>query len=958
MSGNILWKLVLSVVVVGWCVSSMFPLTDTEYPTYIREQAAFADDTAEAEFEVILDYAQARVDEAGKVLENEDASEAALAQARQNRSLYRALLNLAEDPEGRLKVGLPPRVIELSEERTEEEFAIDFARFFAEVETTTQNLKKRNVSILRYLQRASSGSFNLGLDLAGGIAFTLKLETDEDTSPSVQQASLEKAVEILTRRVDALGVAEPIVRPVGTDGIEVQLPGLTDADPEDLAAPARLSLHTVYRYAVPSSANPLPTEIPRGYKPMTLEYEISTKRDMEANPGSQIGDVLERYYYIKEVPEATGEIIAEARPQPDQYGGYLVAMNFRDPPADSASKSFGQMTREIAERNRNIDQEARQTGREPLLRTGLLAIVLDDVLYSAPTVRQEISGSGVIEGSFTAQEVTELANVLNNPLDSTLRVDEIYRVSPTLAAGAKQSSIQAGIWGATLVVLCMIGLYLVSGAVAVTSVMTAMLMVVGMLAYAEATFTLPAVAALVLTLGMAVDAQILIFERIREETRAGKDARNALQAGYDKALSTIVDANVTTLITAAILFGLGTGPVKGFGLTLALGIGSSMFCALVVTRMMLEAVVSANLLKQLVPFPKLNLAPGAQFLKYARIAIPVAATLIVLGWVGVGVRGGDILSIDFKGGSKLLASFQEKIDVEAIERISAEKGLGEVIANYRSEVGSSEEVLSLQTLSGFAVPSGEGYTVTEGTPDQDGSGMTVGSALIAELNAAFPEGDAATQNLAIEEETQIGPAVSKTITINAIVSVLVALVMMLLYVAVRFEFGFGIGAVVATVHDVLMTIGIFVLFGHQFSAPMVAAILMVVGYSINDTIVVFDRIREELELHPDMKLADVINLAINRTLSRTLLTSVTTMVATITLLIFGAGVIQDYAFVFFVGILTGTFSSVFIASPVFYYYHKGDRDHATRHELLPKKDWEAGAQTTPKPAATPSTTSA
>ncbi len=954
MTGSILWKLALSVLIIGWAVSNLFPLTDTDFEAFIQQEVSYADDTAEEEFAKVIEYAEAQVAKAGEMLERDDLTEAERNWARSHRSLYRVLLTLGEDPEGRLTAGLPPREVTRDDGTVDEIYELDFARFFSNVEVSTRNVIKRNEMLLRFLQRKSGGALNPGLDLAGGVAFTLKLEQDPDATATAQRDSLDKAVQIMTRRVDALGVAEPIVRPVGTDGIEVQLPGLADADPDDLAAPARLSFHKVYRWARPSGPNPLPTEIPRGYVPMTLERELTRQRELEAFPGSQIGDIVEEYYFILEEPEATGEIVANAFPSQDNFGNYLVSMSFRDAPEGSTSKTFEQITREVLQANPGFQQQSQQSGRPLVFPEGLVAVVLDGVLYSAPRVQGVISDSGQITGSFSPQQVTEISNVLNNPLDSTLRVEEIYRVSPTLAEGARDSSVQAGIWGAVLVVLCMLGLYLASGVVAVSSVVMALLMVVGILASIGATFTLPAVAALVLTLGMAVDAQILIFERIREETRAGKDPRNALQAGYDKALSTIIDANVTTLITAGILYWLGTGPVKGFGVTLAIGIGSSMFCALIVTRLMLEVVVKLDLLNKLVPFPNLNLAPGTAFLKYARKAAPAALVLIALGWVAVGVRGSDILGIDFKGGSKALVSFQERIDIEEVTRIAEDLGLGEVAAGYRSEVGAATEVLSLQTESGRAQLQEDGsYAVIESGPGEEGM-ATVPEALVAELNKLFPGPNAEEPNFLIEEETLIGPSVSATITTNAVYSVLAALVLMLLYVALRFEFGFGIGAVVATVHDVLMTIGIFVLFGNQFSAPMVAAILMVVGYSINDTIVVFDRIREELDLQPDMKLADVVNLAINRTLSRTLLTSVTTMVATLTLLIFGAGVIQDYAFVFFVGILTGTFSSIFIASPVFYWWHKGDRDHVTKHELLPKYDWEAGSRASRQ--ETPATT--
>ena len=472
----------------------------------------------------------------------------------------------------------------------------------------------------------------------------------------------------------------------------------------------------------------------------------------------------------------------------------------------------------------------------------------------------------------------------------------------------------------------MVVYYKAGGFVAVLSVGTNVLLVIACLAgIFQATFTLPGMAALVLTIGMAVDANILIFERIREELKAGKSSENALLGGYEKAFSTIIDANFTTLITASILIWLGTGPVKGFGITLAIGIVTSVFCALFISRLLLNVILSAGVknLISLSTIAKSDPLNEIDFHKYRKLAFFVSWAIVAVGIASIYSNKDRILGIDFRGGEESIISFSERIDPGDLDNTFAKsEEIGEVQHVYRSEVGSGDQAsrLVLQTEVGK------------------------GREAISLLQSQFPSSELVEEGL-----SNIGASVSDQITSDAITSVLVALIGILLYVAIRFEMGYAIGAVVATVHDVLMTVGLFVLLGTisggtlcsgQFTAPMIASILMIVGYSINDTIVVFDRIREELELNPVTNLRKIILIAINRVLSRSIITSFTTLLAAISLWIFGAGIINDFAFVFVIGIITGTFSSIFIASPIFYFWHKGDRKHVEEGEILPKYDWQ------------------
>ena len=620
----------------------------------------------------------------------------------------------------------------------------------------------------------------------------------------------------------------------------------------------------------------------------------------------------EQPIWVRRLSSADGEIIQEAYPRQDQMGGWEVGLDF----TTEGGNEFANLTGEIAQMN---DPATGALGR--------LAIVLDKQLESAPTVKARIDGgSAVISGNFSAREAKMLADILNNPLKVSLEIGEKYEVSPTLASGALESSTNACILGAVAIILFMLVWYKSGGAVAVLSVATNILLVVAVLAgLFQATFTLPGMAALVLTLGMAVDANILIFERIREELKAGKSAENAVEGGYAKAFSTIIDANLTTLITATILIWLGTGPVKGFGITLAIGIITSVFCALFISRLLLNILLQLGVqnLISLAKIEKQKQKAEIDFHKFRKPAFLVSWAIVLVGCFTIYDQKDQILGIDFRGGEEIVASFSEEIASSELDILFKEsQSTGEVQHVYRSEIGSGEQSkkLVLQTELGNS------------------------RSALDLINSSFPDA-----NMQEEGLSNIGASVSNEIKNDAILSVLVALVGILFYVAVRFEMGYAIGAVVATIHDILMTVGLFVLFGSisegvicsgQFTAPMLASILMIVGYSINDTIVVFDRIREELELNPVTGLQKIILIAINRVLSRSILTSFTTLLAAISLWIFGAGIINDFAFVFVIGIITGTFSSIFIASPIFYFWHRGDRKHVEDNEILPKYDWQ------------------
>jgi SecD/SecF fusion protein len=403
----------------------------------------------------------------------------------------------------------------------------------------------------------------------------------------------------------------------------------------------------------------------------------------------------------------------------------------------------------------------------------------------------------------------------------------------------------------------------------------------------------------VLTVGMAVDANVLIFERIREELSKGKSLRGALQAGYARAFGTILDSHVTTLISAVILWQMGTGTIQNFGLALTIGVAASLFTALVVTRLIFDFLLSKNLIKG---FKMLHLIPATlkiDFMGVAKMAF-IGTWLFVSLSCGYGllVRGNKALGIDFKGGDNVTLRFEQKQkpDVEHLRAALKQAGLSDPQIQYQREITASEETLRV--------------TVESGKGDQAAAG----------LQKAFPGAKFGVVML-----DMVGPSIGKEIQKTAVIASLLSLFGILVYVAFRYEFSFAVGAVLAIFHDVFLTIGAYYISGREFNTSTVAAILTIIGFSTNDTIVIFDRIREDLRLGVKGTFREIINQAINQTLSRTIITSGTVFIATLALFVFGGGAINDFAFTFLVGIITGTYSSIYIASAMVLWWHKGAR---------------------------------
>jgi SecD/SecF fusion protein len=832
MNRNHLWRLLIIIGVVIWAAIEMYPPTNRDLVQYFRERAVKRDET----FAKIFATAQ------------------------------------------ELQKAQPARAYENLQDAIGTNGIAQYFPFF-EAEKETQN---PTTYILNRLQREAAGRIKLGLDLQGGVSILVKLDTNRvdnlDTnqvqSADASQAALSQAVEVLRKRVDRFGVAEPLIQPEGNDRILIQLPGLSNQQMENAKRTIQKVAYLEFKLVHPESDELLKQSSvpPPGYQVLSF------------NRTGKDGTKVPHPCLVKKRAEMVGGI-QRAGVTRDNIGRPLILFTLES----KSAELFGRIT-------------TANVGRQ-------LAIVLDGELQTAPRINSPITGgSGEIEGDFTDEEAFTLRNVLENPLKTPVRIESSSEVDPTLGKDSIRSGIKAAIIGVIAVAIFMLIYYLIAGVVANVALMLNIIILLGVMCSIGTTLTLPGIAGVVLTIGMAVDANVLIYERIREELAANKSMRGALSAGYDKAFGTILDSNLTTLISSIILIFMGTGPVKGFGVTLTIGITVSMFTALVVTRLIFDWLLARNILKNL---PMLHLVKGAKY-DFMRWAVPafVASWLLILVGNGYGifVRGHDVLGVEFAGGDNITMSFDQahRVEVDKLRAAAKLASAGDVLVAYQRNISTGTDTLRV--------------TVRSAPEAQAAAPEGVGVKVVNELQKEFPE-----TNFKVLSLDRVGPTVGQEIQETALLAGLMALFGILIYVAFRYEFSFAVGAVVAIIHDILMTLGWYFLAGRELNATTVAAVLTIIGFSINDTIVIFDRIREDLKLGVRGTFREVMNQALNQTLSRTIITSGTVFLATLSLFIFGGGVINDFAFTFLVGILTGTYSSIYIASAIVLWWHKGQR---------------------------------
>jgi SecD/SecF fusion protein len=744
----------------------------------------------------------------------------------------------------------------------------DLQRYFPFIDAKSE--LGPNTFILNQLQRDASGKIKLGLDLQGGTSYLVEMDTNKLANPSEASGAISQAVDVLRKRIDQFGVAEPIIQPAGGNQILIQLPGLSEADKVSAEAQIQKAAYLEFRMVKEDSQQIIDTHLP-----IPPGYELL--KHVEPQPDNRPPIVEE--YVVKKKPEngLAGDIVKSAMVVRGNLGEPQIDFTLND----NGAKRFADVTRN------NI-------GRQ-------LAIVLDGQLYSAPTIQSAIeTGNGQITGKYSIQEAQELANVLQNPLRAPLKIDSSYDVDPTLGKDSIHSGIRASIAAVIFVSAFMLCYYWIAGLTANIALITNIIIVFGVMCSIGATLTLPGIAGMVLTVGMAVDANVLIYERIREELSKGKSLRGAIAAGYARAFGTIFDSHVTTLISSVILIFMGTGEIKGFGVTLTIGVAASLFTALVVTRLIFNWLLNHNWLKSL---PMLHIIRSAKvnFMTAATPLFIITWTFIILA-IGYGAfgRGDKLFGVDFLGGDSTKFSFQQRVGVDQIRSALTTIGEKDAQIQYQKDLSGGRETLRVTTSSG-----------SEQKVEQT-------------LEQQFPQAQ-----FHAEERQHVGASVGADVRNSAIIACLLALFGILVYVAFRYEFSFAVGAILGVVHDVLLTIGCYCIAnatsGRQFNATVVAALLTIIGFSLNDKVVIFDRIRENLKLGVRGTFREVINQALNQTLSRTIITSGTVFLATISLYLFGGGVINDFAFTFLIGIITGTYSSIYIASALVLWWHRGER---------------------------------
>ena len=671
--------------------------------------------------------------------------------------------------------------------------------------------------------------------------------------------AVSQSIDVIGRRVNELGTTEPIVQRQGADRVLVQVPGLQDPQrlKDILGKTAKLTFQMVDQ-SVPVQ------EAIDGRPPAGTTVMYSSD-----NPPVP--------YLIENRVIVSGENLVDAQSTFDQRTNEPV-VSFR---FDSKGASrFGQTTQQ-------------NVGR-------LFAIILDNHVISAPQIREPIlGGSGQISGNFTAQSANDLAVLLRSgALPATLTVIEERTVGP----GLGQDSIEAGKWssiiGSLLVVVFMVAAYGRLGWIANIALIANLALIVAILSLVGATLTLPGIAGIVLTVGMAVDSNVLIYERIREERREGRSVLQSVDLGFQRALATVLDSNITTLIAAVVLFFLGSGPVRGFAVTLAIGILTTLFTAFTLTRWLTSFWLRRFRPKE-IPKGYVRLVPEITHIRFMQIRLQTFALSMFLCIASIGLlfTQGLNFGIDFTGGTLM-----------EVRAKTGEADVGDIRSRLAAAGVHETQVQSFGNETDALIRIG----AASDTGDESGN------VLVQKAQQSL------TSDYEIRRTELVGPTVSGELMWTAIIGVLAAMGAILIYIWIRFEWQFALGSIAATVNDVILTLGFISLTGLQFDLSTVAAILTIVGYSLNDTVVIYDRVRENLRKFKKMPLGQLLDLSDNEMLARTVMTSVTTFLALLALFLLGGEVIRSFVASMLFGVFIGTFSSIFIAAPILILFHLRD----------------------------------
>ena len=668
----------------------------------------------------------------------------------------------------------------------------------------------------------------LGLDFKGGVYVVMEAQT-EATGAELAEL-MEQTQVIIEDRVNQMGLSEPVVTIEGENKIRVELPGAEDSD-----------------------------------------EAIKT-----------IGKTAQLYFMLGDGSIVVdGSHVKDAGVGRDEKGFNAVDLEFDGPGAIAFEEGTKKALAGV------VNTETGQLDKS-------IYITLDERVISAPMVSTVISGGRAqITGNFTDDEVTELALLIRGgALPVGLKEVQTSLIGPSLGIDSLQMSIIAGVIGVGLIFVFMLLVYWIMGLTANIALLLYIMLTFWILALFSAVLNLPGIAGLILSIGMAVDSNVIIFARIKEEYQIGKSLRVSVDSGFKRALSTIVDSQLTTLIAGVVLYQFGTGPVKGFAMTLMIGIVISILTAVFITQLLLKSLAESKKFGMPKIFSlenkKFTIKKEFEFVRYRKYAYSIALALIIIG-IGSGLIRGFNYGIDFTGGTMIQLDMGKVVTVEQVEDVLKENYIEATVIH----AGEGNEQVIIRT--------------TEALDNEDRQAV---------LTDFYEEFGISEENVLSVE--QFSASVGNIIKMNSIRAIIIASVCMLIYIIVRFEWKFGVGAVVALIHDVLMMVAFYGLFQIPINNAFIASILIIVGYSVNDTIVIFDRIRENLKIMKKNRLEELIDKSINQTLVRSLMTSLTTIIAIIPLLILGGETIRNFILPLFVGIVAGAASSIFIASPIYY----------------------------------------
>lgn len=690
-------------------------------------------------------------------------------------------------------------------------------------------------------------------------AKTLIINADNNTiNISLKSAALKQqlsqaiiqSIEIIRKRVDEVGIAEPSIQKIGSDRIMVQLPGMQQPGElrNLLGKTAKLSFHFVDNTADKSDP-PIGITILPDFSNQNNKYAIKDEVSLD---GSQLTDA--RAFEDMSIPGGVVKI--------------LFKLN------SEGAKTFRELTEQ------NIGQA--------------FAIILDGKVLTAPIIQGVIpNGSGEITGSFTMKQAVQIAALLRaGALPAPLTVVEEHTVGPDLGASAIHMGLYTGIIGFLLVAVFMFILYGSWGLIADIALLLHSILTIAALSLLGATLTLPGIAGIILGIGVAVDANILINERIKDEAKTGISAIAALDRGFDKAFATIIDANVTAIIATILLYYYGTGPIRGFAVTMGLGVIISMFTDVTLVRAIMLWVIRKKDLKtiNIAPFFKFTVANNKiNFMKARFVGIAVSI-ILSLASLFLLHKPGLTYGIDFKGGIQMLLNAKEDLNLEKIRAALNNLKIGEI---------------GLQKIK-------EDHSVLIRIERQAGSELVqtqTADKARAAINKLYPKAKIGSSEI-------IGPKISGELARNGIMAVLIASIATTLYIWWRFEWFFAVGAIITLILDVTKTLGFFALCGLDFNLTAIAAMLTIVGYSINDKVVVYDRMRENLRLYKSLPLIEIINMSINQVFVRCVFTSLATVLAMLPMAIWGGIAVHNFAVPVIAGIIIATSSSIFIAAPI------------------------------------------